>query len=986
MEAQYDIFMSYAHGDAASVEPIVDALVDAGLRVWFDTSAVEDFASISRGVESGLRHSKALLAFYSTTYPTRRACQWELAAAFLAAQAAGDPRERVLVVNPEAGVGHIEPVELRDARFRTAPQTAVERKRLAAATKHRLAHVEGALGRGAPPLQPFYGLKPLASTRFVGRMPEFWRLHSALQLAAVPLVSGEHEPSVAALVGMGGIGKTLLAEEYALRFAAAYPGGVFWLRAAGSDGTLDAPALDAERQRQFLQLALELGLEPTEDVERALAVALENRRPALWVVDDLPEGLTATQIRRWLSPSPSARTLLTTRSRRYGALARIVELEVLEPEDGYELLARRRRLDGGEETAARSVVDELGCHPLAIDVAAGSVVASGQTFAAFCAALGDKSRDELELAAELADVLPSGHQTSIAATFLRSLALLSPPAHDVVGLAAQLGPAPIALELVVASFRALGLPLSEASAQASAGAREAIELSLLSGEGDELRPLHTLIRRTVQRHVAAEEQGALRTAAASAVIAVLLSVTDAQEANDSAAEFVHGRELVGQINAGKAGILERLLAREDVLAGRLDAAVAALERSVSELASNLGVDDVETLRARKDLVGVLRDRGDYVVSRNLGEAALAGARQLLGDQHLATADLLLELGRTLECLDEPEQAIAALEEALALRIKISGPADRETLRVKDALATVFRSQHRLDEAVRLQEEILAAIDGRPERSMVTLRALNALAALRHEQGELAEARSLFGRVVAARRERFGDEHPLTLTALNNLGQVLRTLNDRKALRALNEEVLAATNARAGGEHPNTLAAMTNLALVLADEGELEQALDLHGRVLGVRRRRLGDGHRSTLTAMNNVGDVLRKLGRRDEARSLLEEAARGLAGLLGDDHPDTLTVRLNLAKLLDEQGDSDAAIAIARAVLTARRKVDGETHPRTLAAIGNLAAMLETAGARAEAADLFSAMRRNAEEALGAGHPLTAAAVRGQVRLSANSD
>jgi len=94
---------------------------------------------------------------------------------------------------------------------------------------------------------------------------------------------------------------------------------------------------------------------------------------------------------------------------------------------------------------------------------------------------------------------------------------------------------------------------------------------------------------------------ALRTAAASAVIAVLLSVTDAQEANDSAAEFVHGRELVGQINAGKAGILERLLAREDVLAGRLDAAVAALERSVSELASNLGVDDVETLRARQRL-------------------------------------------------------------------------------------------------------------------------------------------------------------------------------------------------------------------------------------------------------------------------------------------------------------------------------------------------------------------------------------------------
>ena len=35
--------------------------------------------------------------------------------------------------------------------------------------------------------------------------------------------------------GLGGVGKSLLAEEYALHFGAAYPGGVFWLRAYGND-------------------------------------------------------------------------------------------------------------------------------------------------------------------------------------------------------------------------------------------------------------------------------------------------------------------------------------------------------------------------------------------------------------------------------------------------------------------------------------------------------------------------------------------------------------------------------------------------------------------------------------------------------------------------------------------------------------------------------------------------------------------------------
>ena len=46
--------------------------------------------------------------------------------------------------------------------------------------------------------------------------------------------------------GLGGIGKSLLAEEYALRFGAAYPGGIFWLRAYGND---DAKLLAPTRSR-----------------------------------------------------------------------------------------------------------------------------------------------------------------------------------------------------------------------------------------------------------------------------------------------------------------------------------------------------------------------------------------------------------------------------------------------------------------------------------------------------------------------------------------------------------------------------------------------------------------------------------------------------------------------------------------------------------------------------------------------------------------
>jgi hypothetical protein len=46
------------------------------LAVWLDDRQIETFASISASIESGLACSKALVAFDSHVYPTRRPCQW----------------------------------------------------------------------------------------------------------------------------------------------------------------------------------------------------------------------------------------------------------------------------------------------------------------------------------------------------------------------------------------------------------------------------------------------------------------------------------------------------------------------------------------------------------------------------------------------------------------------------------------------------------------------------------------------------------------------------------------------------------------------------------------------------------------------------------------------------------------------------------------------------------------------------------------------
>ena len=247
----------------------------------------------------------------------------ELTAALLAAHREGDPRRRILVINPEPSGTHIEPVELRDAQYAVAPSDAAGYATLADRIAAHVAALPGPLGGILPIVPPVqYGVTLTGATRFVGRLPDLWRIHSALHASESAIISGTSAPGLAIVSGFGGIGKSLLAEEYALRFGAAYPGGIFWLRAHGNEATGDSPVTAAEAGRldQFMAMAIELGiadLDPRHVRTQLRAKLSQNREPFLWIVDDLASGLDADAVKAWLAPAPHGKTLVTTRSREY---------------------------------------------------------------------------------------------------------------------------------------------------------------------------------------------------------------------------------------------------------------------------------------------------------------------------------------------------------------------------------------------------------------------------------------------------------------------------------------------------------------------------------------------------------------------------------------------------------------------------------------------------------------------------------------------
>jgi tetratricopeptide (TPR) repeat protein len=855
----YDVFVSYAHTDRARVQPLVAALRALGLKVWFDETDISTFEGITRAITQGLAHAKGLLAFYSKTYPTRRACQWELTAGFLAAQHEADAVQRVWVINPETDATHIEPVQLRDALFHFLPPEAgagalaAAAEAVAKSARQLSVPFSGVLPLAQP---PWYGGKGLGSNRFVGRSREFWTLHSSLFAPEAAVITGHAGPGHAQLRAMGGVGKSLLAEEYALRFGAAYPGGVFLLK-----GT-------AERDEQIYALAAQLGVDARgndpRQVEGALEQALRARADIyLWWVDDLRPGLTEDERRRWFAPNAFGKTLITTRSREYGSTGGIIDLEVLSPDDGLQLLTLRRKPEGDiEHRAAVDLVAELGAHALAIDVAGGALAKLGrrESFAGFLAKLRNTSADALSAAAdELRPDLPNGHDRSIARTLSISIALLEPSGLEFLRLAGLLAQDIIPFDLVDGVFQHLGVNATwGASGIVDGVADQCLAESVEQPNGASGYSVHALVRRAMHfEHRQVERSPAIRQAAVGVLLQTLRAIADGSPHHELRSHVAHARYLTAALNGVEEVRLLTWVGHYDLLHGAFASAQHQLEVVLEASIKLLGEEHDETLTARLNLASTLHRQGDLAGACSHEEAVLAARSRVLGAEHLHT---------------------------LAAQINLA-----DTLRAKGDLA-----------GARNHQEAVLQVSGRLHGAdhPATLLARENLAQTLKAQGDLAGARGHEEAALYAIRRLLGDEHPETLTVRVNLAATLKAQGDLAAALSHEEAALEALRRLLGEEHPNTLMSRLNLAGTLKEQGDLSAARSHEEAVLEACCRVLGDEHPHTLVARNNLANSLYEQGDLAGARSHLEAVLEASRQVLGDQHPQTLLAQSNLTEVL----------------------------------------------------------------------------------------
>ena len=208
--------------------------------------------------------------------------------------------------------------------------------------------------------------------QFAGRDEELHKLDSLLKQA------GPSGLRPVGICGMGGIGKTQLAVEYAHRYRYFYPEGVFLLNAAAD--------WSAEFGRFAIRLQLRGGDLGTSDyrdqMAAAMATHLRAHSNALVIFDNVkhPAEMRHREIALGLLPvSLPCHVLFTTRKRFLGDGLVPFEIGLLAPEPARILLTHTRP----ELQSASDEVDEtcraLGYLPLALELAAAFLARKPKT-------------------------------------------------------------------------------------------------------------------------------------------------------------------------------------------------------------------------------------------------------------------------------------------------------------------------------------------------------------------------------------------------------------------------------------------------------------------------------------------------------------------------------------------------------------------------------------------------------------------------------
>ncbi|BBH19386.1 hypothetical protein Back11_07310 [Paenibacillus baekrokdamisoli] len=251
-------------------------------------------------------------------------------------------------------------------------RTAVEEKSSVAGTINRSQLVELLQNRGisiknissSKNYEQIFSM-PKQNVYFTGRDKFFTKLVDSLQtMNAITLTQ--------VIVGLGGVGKTQLAMEYAYRYKDQYD--VIWWLNSEDDNTLFSDYIRFAKQINKFP-----DLEVTNEQLKDIAFEwLSSHKGWLLIFDNLNEW---SEVETYLPKNILGHVLVTSRNQHLDRFSRTIPLDCFSPEESVTYLMTRTQLKRSKEVEELAAV--LGNLPLALAHAAAYIKQKGKSFSSY---------------------------------------------------------------------------------------------------------------------------------------------------------------------------------------------------------------------------------------------------------------------------------------------------------------------------------------------------------------------------------------------------------------------------------------------------------------------------------------------------------------------------------------------------------------------------------------------------------------------------
>ncbi|WP_413201136.1 tetratricopeptide repeat protein [Nostoc piscinale] len=812
---------------------------------------------------------------------------------------------------------------------------------------------------------------PRGSVHFVGRETELTQAHEDLQRG-----------NYVAISGMGGVGKTELATQYAKQYQNNY-GGITWFNDRASN-------LAAEVLGFFVQLGFEI---PQEQGGRLLTLQEqvawcwlqypEAELPILIVFDDV----TSLDNLGGVVPSDNRfRVLVTTRLRNLDPnLIQEIPLDVLSPEKALELLKglleKNKRVDN-QPQAANAICECLEYLPLGIELV-GAYLAQDPDLHLYIMLERLQQRKLAEAALQDRETLNST-QLGVKAAFALTWEELEPLTQQLGRFLSLFAPQSILWDLVI--WVATGgddedeppasddvntsriTPLNPTPDASSRQSRPTHWLPLERGETKESDSLLVEKGETEEFDSLPVERGETEKSRSLPVETEKSSLPftrgglgwgNSTEINE-AKKQLYKRHLLQQVEDSQGyykihALVRWFLQEQLVNAGKIKpvlettfaSAMITVAQSLPQSATS------EDIKRVKDVIPHIEDLGERIIAEvtQAKEQQINSSASVPNDEVFWVFEGVARFyqGQGLYQLAEDQYA----ECVNVCQILFTGDHPDVATSLNN-LALLYDSQGRYDEAEPLYIKTLAMT----QRLFVVdhpdvATNLNNLALLYFSQGRYIEAEPLYIEALAMTQRLFVGDHPNVATSLNNLAGLYESQGMYGEAEPLYIEALAMIQRLFVSDHPNVARSLNNLAGLYDSQGRYSEAEPLLIEALAMTQRLFVGDHPDVARSLNNLAGLYDSQGRYSEAEPLYIEALAMTQRLFVGDHPDVARSLNNLAGLYRSQGRYGEAEPLYIEALAMTQRLFVDDHPNVATSLNNLALLYRSQGRYGEAEPLY---------------------------------